>query len=93
MNNVNIDMIELFLDKISSIVLDSLTNQEVMYMIKDELYWGGENPFDNSFNSELEKEIQQYEEIYYEFLKNVDQSYFDQLAECEEIKREIFKVA
>jgi hypothetical protein len=93
MSNVDIDKFELFLDKLSSIVLDSVTNEKVMKIVNDEVYWGGEDPFHNCFSYEEEKEIKEQEEIYNEFLMFVDQRYVEELAEIEEIKREIFMVA
>ena len=93
MSNVDIDNFELFLDKLSSIVLDSVTNQEVMEIVNDEVYWGGEAPFYHSFFNEEEKDMKEYEEIYNEFLMFVDQSYFVDLFEIEEMKREIIMLA
>lgn len=93
MSNVGIDMFGLFLDKLSSIVLDSVTNGDVMERVNDEVYWGGEPLFSQSFSGEEEKEFKEQEAIYNEFLKVVDQSYFVELGEIEAIKREIFLVA
>lgn len=93
MNDVDLNKFELFLDKLSSIVLDSVTNEEVMVLVNDEVYWGGEDPFHHFFSIEEGEEIKEQEEIYNEFLTVVDQSYFEELAEIEEIKRKIFMVA
>lgn len=92
MNNDGTDLFELFLDKISSIVLDSISNEEVMEMVNNELYWGGENLIHHFLLDEEEEEIKEQEELYNEFLKFVDQSYFEELAEIEQIKKEIFMV-
>jgi hypothetical protein len=92
MNSNDMDKFELFLDKLSSIVMDSVTNEEVMKMVKDEVWWGGEAPFFRYPSDEKEKEIKKQEEIYIEFLKVVDLSYFAELAEIEAIKKEIHLV-
>jgi hypothetical protein len=80
---------ELFIDKVSSIVLDSVTNEEMMEIVKEERFWGGEIPYNSYFDSEFDEEFNQQDKIYEELLISMDKSYFEEQAEIQRIMWEI----
>lgn len=84
MTEEGLKMFDFFLDKISCIVLDAIKDGKIEFNIDEhsEEYWG-EKPvsYSDYLDSDVARWIEEQEVMYEDFLKCVDQSYLEELAE------------